>query len=53
MVSILFFITRCKGLNFATTIKQIPYLDLIVPVELKAFKFPIAKTHELRKWDKH
>ena len=27
-----------KGLNFATTIKRIPYLDLIAPIKDAAFK---------------
>ena len=37
-----------KGLNFATIIKWIPYLDLIVPIEDAALKIPKAGTNELR-----
>ena len=29
-----------KGLNFASTIKWIPYLDLIAPIEDTALKIP-------------
>ena len=29
-----------KGVNFATTIEQIPYLDLIAPIEDEALKIP-------------
>ena len=32
-----------KGLNFAITIKWIPYLDLIAPNEDAVFKIPKAK----------
>ena len=38
-----------KGLNFATTIKRIPYLDLIAPIEDAALKIPKARADEL-KW---
>ena len=38
-----------KGLNFATTIKQIPYVDLIAPIEDAALEIPKARTDEL-KW---
>ena len=31
-----------KGLNFATTIKRIPYLDLIASIEDAALKIPKA-----------
>ena len=37
-----------KGLNFATTIKRIPYLDLIAPIEDAALKIPKARADELR-----
>ena len=37
-----------KGLNFATTIKWIPYLDLIAPIEEAALKIPKARADELR-----
>ena len=37
-----------KGLNFATTIKRIPYLDLIASIEDAALKIPKAKADELR-----
>ena len=37
-----------KGINFATTIKRIPYLDLIAPIEDAALKIPKAKADELR-----
>ena len=37
-----------KGLNFATTIKQIPYLDLIAPIEEAALNIPQAQEDELR-----
>ena len=37
-----------KGLNFATTIKRIPYLDLIAPIENAALKIPKARADELR-----
>ena len=37
-----------KGLNFATTIKRIPYLDLIAPIEDTALKIPKARADELR-----
>ena len=37
-----------KGLNFATTIKRIPYLDLIVPINDAALKIPKARANELR-----
>ena len=37
-----------KGLNFATTIKQIPYLDLIAPIEDAALKIHKAKADEQR-----
>ena len=37
-----------KGLNFGTTIKLIPYLDLIVPIEDTALKIPKAGADELR-----
>ncbi len=32
-----------KGLNFATTIKRIPYLNLIAPIEDAALNIPKAK----------
>ena len=32
-----------KGLNFATTIKRIPYLDLIAPIEDPALKILKAR----------
>ena len=35
-----------KGFNFATTIKRIPYLDLIAPIEDTALEIP--KADELR-----
>ena len=38
-----------KGLNFATTIKWIPYLDLIAPIEDATLKIPKARTDELRR----
>ena len=37
-----------KGLNFATTIKRIPYLDLIAPIEDAALKIPKARADEPR-----
>ena len=37
-----------KGLNFATTIKRIPYLDIIASIEDAALKIPKASTDELR-----
>ena len=37
-----------KGLNFATTIKRIPYLDLIPPIEDATLKIPKARADELR-----
>ena len=37
-----------KGLNFATTIKRIPYLDLIAPIEDAVLIVPKAKADELR-----
>ena len=37
-----------KGLNFATTIKRIPHLDLIAPIEDAALKIPKARADELR-----
>ena len=37
-----------KGLNFATTIKRIPYLDLIASIEDEALKIPKARADELR-----
>ena len=37
-----------KGLNFATTIKQIPYLDMIAPIEEAALNIPQARADELR-----
>ena len=37
-----------KGLNFATTIKRIPYLDLIALIEDAALKIPKASADELR-----
>ena len=37
-----------KGLNFATTIKRIPYLDLTAPIEEAALKIPKARADELR-----
>ena len=37
-----------KGLNFATTIKQIPFLDLIASVEDATLKIPKARVDELR-----
>ena len=37
-----------KGLNFATTIEQIPYLALIVTIEDAALKIPKASADELR-----
>ena len=38
-----------KGLNFATTIKRIPYLDLIASIEDAALKIPKASANE-QKW---
>ena len=37
-----------KGLNFATTIKWIPYLDLIASIEDAALKIPKTQANELR-----
>ena len=37
-----------KGLNFATTIKRIPYLDLIASIEDAGLKIPKASVDELR-----
>ena len=37
-----------KGLNFVTTIKRIPYLDLIASIEDAALKIPKASADELR-----
>ena len=37
-----------KGLNFATTIKRIPYLDLIAPIKDAALKIFKARADELR-----
>ena len=37
-----------KGLNFATTIKRILYLDLRAPIEDTTLKIPKAQTDELR-----
>ena len=37
-----------KGLNFATTIKRIPYLDLIASIEDAIFKIPKARADEIR-----
>ncbi|XP_036358521.1 uncharacterized protein LOC115210451 [Octopus sinensis] len=37
-----------KGLNFATTIKRIPYLDIIAPIEETVVKIPKAPGDELR-----
>ncbi|XP_029657212.1 uncharacterized protein LOC115231293 [Octopus sinensis] len=37
-----------KGLNFATTIKRIPYLYIIAPIEEIAIKMPKAQGDELR-----
>ena len=37
-----------KGLNFATAIKRIPYLDLIASIEDAALKIPKARADELR-----
>ena len=37
-----------KGLNFANTIKRIPYLDLIAPIEDASLKIPKAQADELR-----
>ena len=37
-----------KGLIFATTIKRIPYFDLIAPIEEAALKVPKTKADELR-----
>ena len=37
-----------KGLNFVTTIKRIPYLDLIASIKDAALKIPKAKADELR-----
>ena len=39
-----------KGLNFATAIKRIPYLDLIAPIEDADLKIPKARADELR-WE--
>ena len=36
-----------KGLNFATTIKRIPYLDLIAPIEEAALNIPKARADEV------
>ena len=36
-----------KGLNFATIIKRISYVDLIVPIEDAALKIPKARDDEL------
>ena len=36
-----------KGLDFATTIKRIPYLDLIAPIDDTALKIPKARSDEL------
>ncbi|XP_029648363.1 uncharacterized protein LOC115222319 [Octopus sinensis] len=38
-----------KGLNFATTIKRIPYLDIIAPIEEIAINIPKALGDELRR----
>ena len=37
-----------KCLNFATIIKRILYLDLIVPIDDEALKIPNARADELR-----
>ena len=37
-----------KGLNFATIIQRIPYLDLIAPIKDAALKIPKARADELR-----
>ena len=37
-----------KGFNFATTIKRIPYLDLIASIKDAALKIPKARADELR-----
>ena len=37
-----------KGLNNATTIKQIPYLDLIAPIKDTPLQIPKAKADEPR-----
>ena len=37
-----------KGLNFVTTIKRIPYLDLIASIKDAALKIPKARADELR-----
>ena len=37
-----------KGLNFATSTKQIPYLYLKTPIEDAALKIPRARADELR-----
>ena len=37
-----------KGLNFVTTIKRIPYLDLIALIEDTGLKFPMTRANELR-----
>ena len=37
-----------KGLNFATTVKRIPYLELIAPIEDTGMKIPKARADELR-----
>ena len=39
---------RNEGLNFATTIKRIPYLDLIAPIEDAASKISKDQVDELR-----
>ena len=41
-----------KGLNFDTTLKQIPLIDLIVPIKDANLKIPKVRTYELRE-DKH
>ena len=38
-----------KGLDFTTTIKRVPYLYLIAPIEDAALKIPKAQADEL-KW---
>ena len=38
-----------KGLNFVVTIKWIPYLDLIAPIEEAASKIPKTWADELRR----
>ena len=37
-----------KGLNFATTIKRILYLDFIAPIKDAALKIPVGQTDEQR-----